>query len=275
MNKFLSMVACAAIICGMTSCGDSEVLSVSSAKKALKKEAFFAKDYATHNFNTGFYEVDETDLDRLAKLQTAGMVTFTTQNVVEKQQKSRYEYYRGYVYYTIDIEHTFASVKLTEAGAKLIVAEPTTMRKDIADDMKDNKDYTATMPDYMNAVYTATSSPSSPATETEEEETFQSDDSLQTTKDPNDPNAAYNTILARVNITSQAMLLGHFELVKVKEVFCPAEYVKEGKGTCKYIYKFVDKTPFGYVFDAPSEGWLSQSSATLRHYQDLGWVVTD
>ena len=107
MNKFLSMVACAAIICGMTSCGDSEVLSVSSAKKALKKEAFFAKDYATHNFNTGFYEVDETDLDRLAKLQTAGMVTFTTQNVVEKQQKSRYEYYRGYVYYTIDIEHTF------------------------------------------------------------------------------------------------------------------------------------------------------------------------
>ena len=76
--------------------------------------------------------------------------------MVEKQQKSRYEYYRGYVYYTIDIEHTFASVKLTEAGAKLIVAEPTTMRKDIADDMKDNKDYTATMPDYMNAVYTAT-----------------------------------------------------------------------------------------------------------------------
>ncbi len=67
MNKFLSMVACAAIICGMTSCGDSEVLSVSSAKKALKKEAFFAKDYATHNFNTGFYEVDETDLDRLLK----------------------------------------------------------------------------------------------------------------------------------------------------------------------------------------------------------------
>ena len=50
---------------------------------------------------------------------------------------------------------------------------------------------------------------------------------------------------------------------------------EEGKGTCKYIYKFVDKTPFGYVFDAPSEGWLSQSSATLRHYQDLGWVVTD
>ena len=75
MNKFLSMVACAAIICGMTSCGDSEVLSASSAKKALKKEAFFAKDYATHNFNTGFYEVDETDLNRLAKLQAAGMVT--------------------------------------------------------------------------------------------------------------------------------------------------------------------------------------------------------
>ena len=163
-------------------------------KESAEKEAFFAKDYATHNFNTGFYEVDETDLNRLAKLQAAGMVTFTTQNVVEKQQKSRYEYYRGYVYYTIDVEHTFASVKLTEAGAKLIVAEPTTMRKDIADDMKDNKDYTATMPDYMNAVYTATSSPSSPATETEEEETFQSDDSLQTTKDPNDPNAAYNTI---------------------------------------------------------------------------------
>lgn len=87
MKKFLLLLAVVFLLAG-TSCsnGDS-ALSASSAEKAVKKYPMFAKDSQVINFNTGFYEVNESSLQQLAQLAAAGMITYTTESAIEKRTK--------------------------------------------------------------------------------------------------------------------------------------------------------------------------------------------
>lgn len=151
MKKVIAMLAAAALVLGVSSCGDDAVLGKSAAKKAIKKEAVFAKDFATASFDTGYYEVDEDYILKLAQLQAAGVITYKIDNVVEKVQKRNYNYWSGYSYYTVDNEHMFATVEFTDEGRKLVVEKPTRTREDIAKDFKTNEDFEEAMPDYMNS----------------------------------------------------------------------------------------------------------------------------
>lgn len=285
MKKFMLLLA-ATIVAGgcLTSCSDGEVLSASSAKKALKKEAMFNKDYAVGAFSTGFYEVSAETLNDLAKLKAAGMITFGVETVVEHVKETRGNWWNGF--YTVDKEvtHTFATVDLTEEGAKLEVEEPVLMRADRIKDFAANKDYTENVPDYMEAVYSgevpSTEETQQPAdtieTEiVEEVEGPMAEEAETTPAAKPDPNAAYNATLARVNSETHMMRLGQFEIAKVTEVFCPKNMAEEGRGTATLIYRFVDKTPFGYVLGAPQADKLNTAKADFVRYENLGWTVSN
>lgn len=287
MKKFIIMLAITIATIGLSSCDDS-VLNSSSAKKALKKEAIFANDYATSIFKTGYYEVTEPALTALIQLKEAGMITLSTETIIEKAEKRSYDYWTGYRYYTIDVEHTFANVALTDKGEKLVVKEPTTMRKDIADDLKANDNYEEELPEYMNL------SEIDDAVSIEEiEECFEAADTIAADtiasdsteiannssankaelKEKANPNAAYLQALNNVNIEEQDVLLGRYSLEKVKEIRCSEEMAKNGVGECKAIISFRDKTPFGFILGAPKEGYLQTISVSFIYYQDLGWTV--
>lgn len=286
MKKLLMMLAVAVVAMGLTGCDDT-VLSSSSAKKAIKKEAMFAKDYATKVFKTGYYEVDESDLNQLAQLQAAGMVTYTYETFVEKVSKRTYNYWSGYTYYTVDVEHIFAKVDLTDEGRKLVVENPTELRSDIFDDLKANKDYEEAVPDYMNAAHNEMVT--SPKADTVVEEVVEeavvdsvaSDtvvaEMAEAVEEPApakaDPNAAYEAACAKVNTEEHHMLLGRFHLEKVKEIRCTEEMAKNGVGECKAIITFKDKTPFGFVLGAPQQGYLHIANVSFLRYEDMGWLV--
>lgn len=289
MKKIFALVVTSALILSLTSCGDDSVLSSSSAKKALKKEAIFNENFATVDFNTGFYEVSESELIKLQQLKAAGMITLTTETVIEKVQKRNYDYWRGYSYYTVDKEHTFAGVQLTEEGKKLEIDEPVTKRKDEIKDFEANKDYVEVTPGYMTDY--ANVQATAAAAEAVSDEVFTDSvaaDSVvevaeavveEVAPEPakpakQDPNAAYNAAVAKSNTESHHMLLGRYELKKVKEVLCTEDMAKNGTGKCLAIITFNDKTPFGYVYGAPSQGYLHSIPVSFIYYQDLGWTVS-
>lgn len=288
MKKAIAILAAAALVVGVSSCGDDAVLSKSAAKNALKKEAVFAKDYATKTFNTGYYEITENELENLEKLQAAGVITFNVETIIEKVQKRNYSYWSGYSYYTVDKEHLFATVELTEAGNKYIVENPTRQREDITKDFKDNDNYEEIVPEYLNAaVDVCEEIVEAPVEETVEETVVAQADSVAADSvaepveavpapvEPANPNAAYEAACAKINKVEHNVLLGRFELIKVKEVFCTEEMANNGIGKCRVLYTFKDKTPFGYVYGAPKQGYIMDMEVSFIHYQDLGWIVKD
>ena len=292
MKKVIAMLAAAALVLGVSSCGDDAVLGKSAAKKAIKKEAVFAKDFATASFDTGYYEVDEDYILKLAQLQAAGVITYKIDNVVEKVQKRNYNHWSGYSYYTVDNEHMFATVEFTEEGRKLVVEKPTRTREDIAKDFKDNEDFEEAMPEYMNAP-ADNAEPAPEAVAVEEEATVETaapdsavaaadsvatevvEEVVEEVAAPANPNAAYEAAMARVNREEHQVLLGRYKFIKVKEVLCSEEMAKNGVGKCRLLYTFEDKTPFGYVLGAPRQGYVEDTEVSFVYYQDLGWTVSD
>lgn len=292
MKKFIAMLAAAALVLGVSSCGDDAVLGKSAAKKAIKKEAVFAKDFATASFDTGYYEVDEDYILKLAQLQAAGVITYKIDNIVEKVQKRNYNYWSGYSYYTVDNEHMFATVEFTEDGRKLVVEKPTRTREDIAKDFKDNEDFEEAMPEYMNApadnaepapeavaveeeATVETAAPDSAVAEADSVTTEVVEEVVEEVAAPANPNAAYEAAVARVNREEHQVLLGRYKFIKVKEVLCSEEMAKNGVGKCRLLYTFEDKTPFGYVLGAPRQGYVEDTEVSFVYYQDLGWTVSD
>lgn len=267
-----------------TSC-DSDTLSPRLAKKALKKEAMFRDSSAVELFHTGFYEINESEGKQLAQLQAAGVVTFKTETIIEKKKKSTYDFWTGYRYYTIDVPHTFATVELTNEGKKYEVTRPVIYREDVEKDLRLHEKSEEEMPDYMAATMqkeapdkevkpAAADSVVVDTAATEIAEAVPAQTDREKPEKPDSPEIdQYELTIARVNRIPHNMLSGKWELVKVKEVFCPEEYAKTGKGSCKFIIEFTDKTPFGYVLGAPEQHKRTLLDASLTHYNDVGWVV--
>lgn len=295
MKKIIPAIALGVVMLALPSCsGDGKPLSASSAKSALKKEAIFAKDSQVKTFETGFQEVSEEYLNSLAQLKAAGVIDFTVETATEIRQNRSYSYWSGYTYTPYEVTHYFADVQLSEAGKKFIIEEPTTVRSDLKDLLKANKDYEEKVPDFMNASYSGISgrsatSPDEGAIAVEAEEVFVEDSAVveavveevaqpeqpKKSASKNNPNEKFESMLAKVNTESVNVLLGRFELVKIKDVLCTEDMFKAGKGSCTVYVKFIDKTPFGFVLGAPSEGYLQATQIKFIHYQDTGWVVED
>lgn len=292
MKRFCLSFAIVAILLGITtSCsGDGKPLSSSSAKAALQKEAIFAKDSQVKEFEIGFQEVSEDYLQNLARLKAAGVITYTAEKVIEKRESRQGNYWYGYYTVTKEITHVFADVQLTDEGKKYVVENPTKLRADIAKDMLPNENYEENIPDFMMATDNAFGSQTSSVTEevavideafadsvfvdTLREEMVAVEETIAPEPKKDSPNAQYEAMKARTGNTETVnVLVGKFEIVKIKEVLCTDKMFEEGTGSCLLLYKFVDKTPFGFVFGAPAENHIETAKVKFIHYQDMGWTV--
>lgn len=293
MKKLFGIGLIAAMAFAMISCGSDGPLTASSAKNALSKEAVFTKNSLTQKFNVGFYEVSESQLDVLAKLQAAGVITFTAKNVKEYVNTREWTggWYGSYRYVTKEVPHWFASVDLTDAGKKMVVEDPVVNREDIEKDFKSNKDFNEVVPQYMSETFviespTSTNHSVEKTDEPTEVDTTESDTAIVVAEEvidvvedvpqtaPQDKNSDYNAALSKVNPIEVNVLLGQIKIVKCKEVLCTNDMFEAGKGECKFIWKVTDKTPFGYVADNfPPEGYLNPGTATFVYYNDMGWTV--
>lgn len=295
MKKLFLSLAVVSVLFALASCsGDGKPLTASSAKDALKKDAVFAKDSQVASFEVGFQEVSEDQLQNLAKLKAAGVIDYSAESVKETRYESYGSYWTGYYKRPYEVTHIFADVKLTPEGEKLVVENPTELRADQIKDFAANKDYEEKVPDYMSASdYSFSDSPApepveedpveavEEVVEVEVDSVVEVEEAVEVAPEPKkpepkkekDPNAAYQAMLDRVNTTTVKVLIGRFEIVKVKEVLCTEDMFKEGRGSCTVLYKFVDKTPFGFVFNAPQENYIQSAKVNLIHYQDLGWTL--
>lgn len=299
MKKVLSFLTAGVILLGLTACsGEGSPLSKSSAKSALMKESVFAKDSQVANFSIGFQEIDENKFNELVVLKAAGVVDYTLESVVEYRKNTVWGgYWTGYYTENVEVTHVFANVSLTPEGQKLVVAEPTKYRKDLAEILKANKDYKEFEPAYLSVtdgtyqqlVSKKPAKAGEPVVEEIIEEYADADTAVveekvvekapahnsNKTLKADSKNAAYEAMVARVSTEEVNVLLGHYKLDRVSEILCNEEMFKEGKGSCKVYYKFVDKTPFGYVMGTPKADSLMSATVKFIHYQDLGWIVAE
>lgn len=285
MKKFILSIAAVAALAAFTSCGDDAVLTAGLAEEAVKKDLYWESNpKQTAELTTGYFEVSYDDYVKYQQLQAAGVITLTAEKAVEAKQ--RYSW-RGYYYEYID--HYYANVALTEEGQKyLFTDEVKHGRADIAKDLKlDEMLEDEKLPEYLTnypelKVTTLKPEPKQQTEEADEEpvaEPLYKDDSYFQVDDepagtPKEP-SAYEKAQAKVNFETVTVVTGELEIVKAKEVFCPEEYWKVGKGECKIIIEFTGKTPFGYALGAPREGSRYDQKIELKRYEDLGWVVED
>ena len=284
MKKIILSFATVAALATFTSCGDDTILTAGLAEDAVKKDLYWENNpKQTAELTTGYFEVSYDDYAKYQKLQAAGMITLTAEMAVEAKKKYSW---RGYYYDYVN--HYYANVALTEEGQKyLFTDEVKRGRKDIVKDMKyeemleDEK-----LPEYLTnypelKVTTLQPDPTKAADATEEDEVGgavydgSQDEFMPDNAPVNSPAelSAYEKAQAKVKFETVTVVTGELEIVKAKEVFCPEEYWKVGKGECKIIIEFTDKTPFGYALGAPREGSRIEQKYDFKRYEDLGWVV--
>ena len=274
-----------ALLALLTSC-DNTALTAGAVEDAVMMDVSWENPQVLKTFNVGYFEVSEDRIIELRQLQAAGMITLKVEKAVEEKV------WRGWYNSSTDyIDHYYAEVALTEKGQKYVFeGEVKKGRKDIIKDMKDNEKEDVT-PDYMLnlpalKVTTLLPNPSSVAAQDETLEALNVnaqaqdvvEDMEETVVDSTDAApelSAYERAKAKVNATTVQVILGEMEFVKAKEIYCPEEWQKLGKASCKIIIAFTGKTPFGYVYGAPAEGHRDIESIELKRYEDLGWVVED
>lgn len=293
LNLFLVLPLLAASMLTFTAC-DSDELSPRLAKNALEDSPLLRDSCITQTFSTGYYEVNAEDTVQLGQLKRAGMITYTTETVIEKRKRYSYSWYSGSSYYTENVEHIFATVELTEEGKKLEVTNKPLYRSvyekalGLLDEKEEIKE-----PAYLSGeadkeakkdkkeadVATSTDSEAvdvdSVAVDTAvavEEDFVEEEPQPATTGKSGD---AYEVACAKVNKVKHEMLIGFIKIVKVIDVFCPEDYRKSGIGECNFVYELDDLTPFAWVFgDKEKLHERNLSSAKFKHTVDEGWYVT-
>lgn len=214
MKKLMLSLAIGSMIVFLSACsGDGKPLTASSAKSAIKKEATFAKDSQVKSFKVGFQEVSKDYRNSLAQLKKAGVISYTIESITETVYEIRGSYWSGYYRVPREITHYFANVSLTPEGQKFVIEEPTLLRADVKKDFEPNKDYEEKLPDYINK---SAASKYNVASDTIGGDTIEVVDTIVIDED----NATYEAMLARVETNSVYVLLGRYEIVKVKEVLC-------------------------------------------------------
>lgn len=292
MREIVTKFLLSAFVCvgafSLVSC-DSDRLSARLAKKAVEEHTAFRDSSLTVQFNVGYYEVSEDDIAQLNQLQKANVITFKTEKVTEKKKRWSYSWYSSSSY-TENIEHTFADVKLTEEGRKYLVSEKPAMREDWEKVLRklEKKYKELKEPDFMNLEAKAGEKPEKkeeavPEKPEKEDEVIDSAEVAEAMAEvaapmeeekPAETTASagsYEAAVERVKVETCNMLAGKLKVVEVLDVFCPEEYVKNGKGECSVVYEIEDRTPFGWVlYKSENYGVMN---FRLLHTEDNGWVV--
>jgi hypothetical protein len=276
MKALLKIVACSALLLiAISSCsGNDGVLTESAAEKALKKSDFLTKDAQVTKFQTGYYEVSREQLDLLAKLKAAKMITLRAEVKTEIKR----------TYWTVEsIGHYFVAVELTEEGKKYERDEHKPMPDYLEKYIKANEDYEAKLPGYVDSVYVFQHDNSEECDITDEdqenmEKYLQSLDenpnATSKANDSNDPHKEYLAAKAKVKTEDHWVLLCQCKLDNVYEVKCDREKEYADTGSCKFVFELKDITPFGYVL-LPFDKQYRFGSATFVRYEDLGWRASE
>jgi hypothetical protein len=258
------------------------------AEEAVKKDVYWDNPYLTTSFTIGYYEIDFYEIEELKQLYTAGVIDLSIDKAVVEHKN----YYWGDVSYR---DHYFVDVKLTNKGKKYVFEDEIKKgRKDILEELGYDEPIEKT-PGYMTdvkdvAINTLLPDPSKKQKEEKREEKHDShsNDYSTTTYDNTSYNynssssskayeeptpTAYEVARDKVHRENVTVITGEMRIVKAKEVYCPEDYYKRGAGTCKIITEFTNKTPFGYVLGAPTEGVRKIETYQFKRYEDLGWVV--
>lgn len=307
MKKLVYLACILLLLAGVSSCGQDGPLSRSSAKKALEREAMFAKDSHVAKLDTGFYEASPEVMNQLARLKAAGVIEYYAEGVKEIVKDRRWvpsyscfygmRYQNGghYSYTDREVSHVFVNVTLTEEGKKYVIEKPTVMRKDYAELLKHNEDYKENLPDYMKAtdntyskltgqpvegaeevaaeVDEVAESDTMVAAEEVEETVAEEPEAEKPAIDSADRNARYKSMQARVKSETVNVLLGRYKIVKILDVCCTEDMYKSGQGTCTVVYTFTDVTPFGYVLGDEKPDYYQVQSCSFCLYQDTGWTL--
>lgn len=287
MNKILSLLVISAFAAGTVACNSDNILSKSDAESALNDCYYFNKDSHYVNFKTGYYEVNINELNELAQLQQAEMITFTVDKAVETVHKRHWSW-NGSTWTTYTVDHYFAQVDITDKGKKFVIVNPVNEDQFLADIDKQIEEYEPIIPDYLNATYCFSELQSNQVIEeskivenTDIDSTQLTNDIVEeTTEEINEEvptqkseNSDYESKLNRCNATTILMRTYNLKLKKVFNVKCTEEMAKNGKGSCMFVAQIVNETPFGYVLEKPCEDKLITGAVDFTHYQDRGWIV--
>lgn len=291
MKKFLLMLVAILTLVGTSGCSDSNFLSAGSAKSGVKKSPMFSEDGDLRLFNTGYYEVPEQELGRLKELQKAGMIKLAVEEIKEQTRKMEYSYWEGYTSRTVEVVHFFANVELTPEGQKYVVenAENYAVGKNLAKYLDKNIGYEEVIPDYITpeaeeVVETTTEvvapvEEAAPAVEevAEATEMVATEEAVPTmVADTNPDNGSpYQVALQKVEKTEVYVKCGRYKVEKVLDILCTPKMAEEGTGSGTVVFTYAEKTPFGWVYGAPSENYYYVGKGIFTHYQDEGWVLTN
>lgn len=257
----------------LSSCGNGE-LTKGKAEDALEDGLVMFKDSSQFDvLPVGYFQIDDKDArEQLQKLANAGMITYKANKVIEHKKYSNYSYFGGRTYTTRDIDHYFATVSLTPEGEKFVITDPVV---EIVDKDMENKNKDKNIDiDALNQTTTADSIrmvDSIAAVEAAAAEAAAQADDMKTQAP--EPKSEYQLAQEKQSYTTFYMLSHKNKIVKIKDVYCPEELLKHGKGSCDYIYENVKVTPFGRILGKVTEGERHKKSASFIHYIDRGWCV--
>lgn len=234
---FWSVLLVASGILILTSCGNGE-LTKGAAEKALKKgELMFQDNSQCAKLSLGYYEIDnEREQEMLFGLLNAGLITYKESVITEVRK------------YYADKNHLFAHVALTEEGKKFVIDEPCV--KLINEDLLTKEEKDALKRTAVKKDIIAIAEPTFSEAEMEDH---------------------YRAARSKVKRSNVDVLLYHIKIAKIKNIYCPEDFLKAGKSTCRYVYEYYKVTPFGKVLRGISDGDRREEKASFVHYIDTGW----
>ena len=277
-NSFFISIFSLALMCGimLTSCGsDDGTLSKGDAEDALEDIVLLQDSSQYISFNTGYYEVDRHDYIFLNKLKNAEVITVKFDT---KYNDKEVGYWSNK--HIKQEKHVFAKVDFTDKGKKYIISNVPSMRLDIKKiHDKLNKEIENDEPEYLKVDkkvmdYFDVDAKTGVNNKPEKETVMQSDNDYADDV-PDKYLDEYEKALKKTHKESFDVLLGYGKLDKVYEIYCPEELKKVGKAECKFLIKVEDFTPFGWAVYNIKQGKIFSFKASLKHYEDKGWVVED
>lgn len=247
----------------LSSCGNGE-LTKGKAEDALEDALVMFKDSSQFELlPVGYLEIDgQTSRKQFKQLAKLGMITYKEEAVIEHKKYSNYNWYSGRTYTTKDVLHYFATIALTPEGSKYVISDPVTEIED--EDMENKSKKKEIEIDAITDIRIADSIASVEAARAKARAKADDDEKEK---------SEYEEARDNVNYTKVPLLSHKNRIAKVKNIYCPEEWLKQGKAACVYIYENVKVTPFGRILGYKSEGERHMKGATFIYYLDEGWQV--
>ncbi len=288
-NFFKFGTAAVVLVCGMcmtSCCSEPAPLTADDVENEVEK--FYGPEYEHFNvatIKTGYYEAEAYEIETLAKLQAAGVLTYKAENIIE----TRHGWYSKNKY-----DHYFVEVTLTEEGQKYVVSdeeyaeweeeskyvdsdfEDEEVAEEVSEDSVVAQVLTAladipVIDDDPEVAAQAKAQPANDNTYEEEAPEVVSDSSSDTPAVA--PQSAYEKAMANVNVVEVRVKTYKMDLYKVRYVKCTQNMFEDGVGSAVIIFEVTDCTPFGEILSNKKEGKKSDKDRKFELFEE-GWRLS-